>query len=237
MIRSTTFLKHLLQLSLGRLVLLLVISFLFATCRLIESDKEPEIADRSFLLGEPCEAPCWYNLIPGQSTESEVNEVLAELPFVDQDYTRRWEYEGDYDGDSDFQKDMSIHFNCVEGDEVPPCGHIDLDDGIVHVISHEIFYQLTLEQVIEKLGPPDYVVYGLYPPHGDGCLVDLEWLEQGITVRIVDRPRVQLCLDIDQQIPFEPTIQVTSISYSSKQAQIPNLCEIRNCIPWPGYRP
>lgn len=233
MIKSTTFLKHLLQLSLGRLVLLLVISFLFAACRLIESDKEPEIVDRSFLLNEPCEAPCWYNLIPGELPERDVTEVLAELPFVDQDSIVR----RDSASMSNFTGGTRIRYNCIGADKGYTCGYIYLVDGIVHIISHVIRYPLTIEQVIEKLGPPDYVVYGLYPPHGDGCLVDLEWLEQGITVRIVDRPRVQLCLDIDQQIPFEPTIQVTSISYSSKQAQIPNLCEIRNCIPWPGYRP
>jgi hypothetical protein len=47
------------------------------------STSKSGIATQSFLSDEPCAAPCWYGLVPGESSKADVLRVLAELPFVD----------------------------------------------------------------------------------------------------------------------------------------------------------
>ncbi|HUW96175.1 MAG TPA: hypothetical protein VMW58_10345, partial [Anaerolineae bacterium] len=44
---------------------------------------EPAPLDKSLLTGEPCEPPCWQGLVPGTSTEAEVDEFLATSEYVE----------------------------------------------------------------------------------------------------------------------------------------------------------
>ncbi|NIO00126.1 MAG: hypothetical protein GTN93_33480, partial [Anaerolineae bacterium] len=39
--------------------------------------------DTSLLSGDPCEPPCWQGLVPGVSTEEEVNEFIQTSELVD----------------------------------------------------------------------------------------------------------------------------------------------------------
>jgi hypothetical protein len=211
--------------------LLFVILQLLAGCSLLDPQKEPEIADRSFITGDPCEAPCWYDLIPGESPESLAEEVLAELPFVHQNLIRVWENTAFLD----FTDGTHIDYTCVEGDENPPCGHIYLADGIVQYIGYNVLYQLPLETIFEKLGKPDYVLYTASSPHGDGCTVMLDWLERGISAEIIHTRKRQTCIDLAEGRAFDADILVTDLIYQSKATQVPDRCGQLPCVPWPGF--
>ncbi|NIN68634.1 MAG: hypothetical protein GTO63_28795, partial [Anaerolineae bacterium] len=46
------------------------------------AEHEPLVAE-GLLTGEPCGPPCWQGLVPGTSTEAEVDEFLAASEYVD----------------------------------------------------------------------------------------------------------------------------------------------------------
>ena len=52
-------------------------------------------------------------------------------------------------------------------------GTIDSVDGIVKFIHLTIQYPLPLKSAFDLLGKSEYLFYTPYPPHGDGCLVNL----------------------------------------------------------------
>jgi hypothetical protein len=64
-------------------------SLLLTACNITSATREPQFVDRSFISDEPCASPCWYGLLLGKSTGSEVEAKLAELPFVDQEAIRK----------------------------------------------------------------------------------------------------------------------------------------------------
>jgi hypothetical protein len=210
--------------------MLFVILQLLAGCGMLEPQKEPEIADRSFISGEPCEPPCWYGLIPGESTEDQLDDVLSTLPFVEKDSIRKWEHVSKgiiVDGNE-------VDYNCMVANG-GICGYIIVANGVIQVISHKIIYELPLETVIEKLGQPDYVIYTPYSPHGDGCEINLDWLDRGIIARLVEPRKKQSCIDLAEGRALDSDMLVTGLIYQSKAAQVPDRCGKLPCVPWPGF--
>ena len=203
---------------------------LLSACRVNSATKEPQFADRSFVTDDPCAPPCWYGLLPGVSTESEVEATLAELPFVDQEAIRK----SNNVNIGVISYGTSIQFGCAEP-KGKICGYIVLSDGRVQIINMVIQYQLSIQTVIDKLGEPDYVYFTSYT-HGDGCLMDLDWQVKGITVRLVDQHSTRLCHELKDEIPIDPNLSITEVLYLSKKAIIPHRCEGSSCIPWPGFR-
>jgi hypothetical protein len=214
-------------------LLLVAIGFclLLSGCSTNSATKEPQFADRSFITDNPCASPCWYGLVPGVSTESEVEAELAELPFVDQEAIRK-----NYDVSiRAISHGASIQFGCAEP-KGKSCGFIVLSDDIVQIIDMVIQYQLSIQTVIDKLGEPDYVYFTSYTSHGDGCLMDLDWLARGISVRLVDQSSTRLCHELRDETPLDPNLAVNEVVYLSEKAIIPDRCEGSSCIPWPGFR-
>jgi hypothetical protein len=92
-----------------------------------------------------------------------------------------------------------------------------------------IQYQLSIQTVIDKLGEPDYVYFT--SPHGDICLLDLDWQARGITVRLVDRHSTRLCHELRDETPVDPDLSITEVLYLSEKAIVPDRCEGSSCIP------
>ena len=71
--------------------------------------------DRSFVTGQPCDAPCWYELRLGESTIDDIRATLLQLPFVDQSTLFEWNIGTD-------GSKLGFYFDCVYYDSPGSCG-------------------------------------------------------------------------------------------------------------------
>lgn len=98
------------------------------------------IDDGGFLSGIPCSAPCFYNITPGVTTEEQALKVLSSK--TDMKFCDRWERNA----------------NGLDGGI--QCSNIGLslnDAGIVSSLSFTPTSSITVDEVIEKYGPPNVV--------------------------------------------------------------------------------
>jgi hypothetical protein len=187
--------------------------------------------DRSFTTSQPCAAPCWYGLELNKSTDSEVLAQLRLLPFVNQATIRR----SDHVAIGSFQDASEIDYDCV----VPSdgmCGFLVLSDGKLRMISFVLKYDLTLRSVVNQLGTPDWIRYDPYTPHGQGCMLDLNWPEKGITVRHIDEDSTALCDRLSSGHALDPAIQATEVHYLTDSAIFSRPSQCGTCIDWPGFQ-
>jgi hypothetical protein len=144
---------------------------------------EPPPVDMSLLTGEPCEPPCWQGLTPGESSEDDVNEFLETSKLVNRG--------------SVFHSDITTAGSGVVGVSIQwlsssARGRVQncfaVHAGLLsHIFLHPD-YDLTLERLIERYGPPER-----YTAHLSGCErpwvdVTLYYPTHGFTVYLTMRP-------------------------------------------------
>jgi hypothetical protein len=127
---------------------------------------EPPPLDMSLLTREPCEPPCWQGLMPGVSTEDQVNEFTT---IYRGRVTRSGEMAGvsiDWLSTANVQGAHAVNSFRVE-------------DGVLRDIIVYLDSKATLKELLEVYGPPDGFSAGLtgvestrvdvvllYPEHG-----------------------------------------------------------------------
>jgi hypothetical protein len=120
---------------------------------------EPPPVDNSLLTGDPCEPPCWQGLTPGESTLEDVNEFMRTSGFVSPltvfrgRITRGGEAVG-----------VSIRWDSMNG---RGGGDFAIEDGVLKDMFIYPSYHLTLEDLIDRYGPPEklhVMVTGLHVP-------------------------------------------------------------------------
>jgi hypothetical protein len=151
---------------------------LFAGC----ASRKPEI----FLGDMTCPIPCWYGLIPGKTTLTESQKVLALLPFVSQESFKTdtyrqgidylfWRFTGDASGEGGLYFDSDGRLQKIE---LTPRG-------------------LELGMTIDAFGPPESVQAFYLPPVGEylpsggeiGYALTLYYPSKGIVIEVRDKPR------------------------------------------------
>ena len=212
-------------------LILLGFAIALISCKSVPSTQEPGLVDKSFVTGEPCAPPCWYGLEIDQSTESDVITKLRELPFVDPGIIRISDV-----SIFNFPSAREIDYGCADlNDRL--CGMMIISGGSLKVISTYIQYKLPLRAVIDKLGVPDEVYFTPYSSHGDGCLLDLDWLEKGIIARRTDRYSISVCQELDVGNALDSELEITEIYYLAQEAIDLNRCKLGAvCIAWPGLK-
>ncbi len=140
---------------------------------------DPE-SDHSFVTDQPCAPPCWYGLEVEKSSRAQVYDTFKQLPFVDQ--THIVEAAGYWLNNNTASR--YITWGCVHPRE-QSCGHITLVQDKLKSIDLGVGYELTFDQVVAKLGTPDYVRYGYALPN-TSSVVNLIWRDKGIIVRTTD---------------------------------------------------
>lgn len=110
------------------------------------------LQDTSLLTGDPCEAPCWQGIIPGETSWRDAITMIEDNP----EYT-------DFETVQDDQSEAElINFNDGDG---PQCCRIITDDGeTVSAILTLLAPQMQLGDVIDKFGEPAYVTGGDVSP-------------------------------------------------------------------------
>jgi len=149
-----------------------------------ETTQDPNLYDRSWLSGIPCDAPCWYGLQPGISTKKDLIATLQKLPFVTpntmvEEASSRWN-----DTDKLWVPVQVIKVDCVE----PPftCLYFEFEEDILTLFKLSPNYDITFSQVVSNLGAPEGITYARKNPEGKGCFVSLLWVKRQVVVTHVE---------------------------------------------------
>jgi hypothetical protein len=173
----------------------------------VNPEEGASLVDRSFITGEPCEAPCWYNIQLAATTETEVKSVLAILPFID---PASIETNQDlYDPSA-----KMISFNCRYKTE-QNCGFVGVSGlGLVTGMGHEIAYDLPLSEVINRYNSPEYIFYNAYYGSDDKCQLALYWPKKNIAVEIVQPKEAALCESLKAGESLDGNMQINWVYYA-----------------------
>ena len=117
---------------------------------------------------------------------------------------------------------------CTYGDPSESCAYLQTSpEGKLSHIYLGVYYPLTLESVIEKLGKPAY--YNSMPrPSGNVCEITLYWPESRIVAHAEDGPVDKICVGRGMEI-IRLGVQIHDLVY----AKI-NVDDVqREGLPWP----
>ena len=113
---------------------------------------EPPPSEMSLLTGDPCEPPCWQGLTPGSSTKDDVNEFLETSRFVDRDSVFR----SDVTTASAGVVGVSIQWRSTAArSRGVDSNEFVIEGGVLKYIFVYPDYDLTLESLLQRYGPPD----------------------------------------------------------------------------------
>jgi hypothetical protein len=160
---------------------------------------EPPAVDMSLLTGEPCEPPCWQGLTPGSSTEEEANEFLRTSELVDQATL----YQAELTRGSGEVVGVSIQWRST----APRSSNVDSNDFAIEggVLKNMIIYpdyDLTLESLLQRYGPPEKFHVMVTGRHVPSLRVTLFYPAHGFTASL------ELPVDDARLRPESTVIQV-----------------------------
>lgn len=108
---------------------------------------ENNLKDTSLLNGEPCEAPCWNNIVPGETTYRDAKIII-------EDDTRFQNVQ-----EAEFDEETTAKVFGFSDGEGPLCCQILSEDGeIVDSLLLLLAPRMTLGEVIDKYGDPTYLL-------------------------------------------------------------------------------
>ncbi|MBN2500716.1 MAG: hypothetical protein JXB38_08070 [Anaerolineales bacterium] len=189
----------------------------------IDIEANPELVDKSFITGEPCEAPCWYNLEVGGILEGDVALMLSFLPFIDRTTIQ---------ASADIYDPLStiITYDCVY-ETAENCGFIGVSAaGEISGVAHQIVYPLSLADVVEKYAEPAYMYVNAYYGDEDNCQLAMYWPEHGIAVEVIEDSEAGLCQSVKTGESIPTNLQVLWVYYSPLPAD-----GGEGTLPWPGF--
>lgn len=112
---------------------------LLSSCR-YKPEKTVDVSDGGFLSGEPCSAPCFWNITPGITTEKQAMDELSSKLDVKSCDPRDSRNSGGTRGN--LCSGISISFD---------------DQSIVNMIGFDSSQKITVADVINKYGYPNGV--------------------------------------------------------------------------------
>lgn len=149
---------------------ILLVLFVSAACAPApDLQNDAYLRDRSLVDDENCGAPCWQDLIPGESSWLDAREVIETGSYTD---IERSESEED--------NAEAVSFGATEGQ---PCCYIYTATGeTVDRIWLLMAPDIKLVEVIDKYGEPEYIQGENFP--GEQALVALLYPDQPMVVYI-----------------------------------------------------
>ena len=161
--------------------------------------REPPAPDMSLLTGDPCEPPCWQGLTPGESAEDDVNDFLETSELVDPGSVIR----GDRTSATEGVVGVGIRWRSTAA-RGRGANSFAVDAGVLNHITIYPDYDLTLERLIERYGPPEKYVSHLSGYERQWVDVTLYYPTHGFTVYLMLRP---------DDATLKPESKVVSIWY------------------------
>ncbi|MFQ5401090.1 MAG: hypothetical protein ACE5E7_16020 [Anaerolineae bacterium] len=164
---------------------------------------QPLPPDTSYLEGKPCAAPCWQGITPGITDEATALKIISDPTLVEQDSIRG--------GINSIDPSRSGYiYRRVSGGS----GGIGLKDGIVYRIGIRPGNDLTLGEVINAFGIPDFVHVEDSSQERYCYAVDLYYLEKGIWVNtgVCEEPNSTYKL-LERTAWVDPDIEVGGLTF------------------------
>mgnify|MGYP001199603823 CR=1 FL=1 len=154
--------------------LLLLLVLLAAAC-----SPPPELRDQkllnddSLLTGEPCEAPCWRGITPGETTWAAALTILEDDRTIEDPTVQT----------ADDSPAVAASFK--EPDGIDASGQIFSDDGqTVSLIFLRLAPDLTLDDVLARYGDPTWVIGTPFSDDPPQAIVNLVYPDQQMIVYV-----------------------------------------------------
>jgi hypothetical protein len=168
----------------------------FSACESSQSTLSPVFSDNT------CEPPCWANIHPGKTTETELRNLLQDMPSVEEGSISSRPIEG-FDG---------IYWKFSDGSD----GQVRVKNGIVWSIGfasplNESLH-ITLDQAIEKYGEPESVFSRMNPNSPDWGAITFIYPKEGVTFSYATHVEKYKYKGV-----LRPETPITSISYFSPE--------------------
>jgi hypothetical protein len=112
---------------------------LLAAC----SGSAPDIEDGGFLSGEPCGPPCFWGIVPGETTEAEVKEVLQKRGVYNACETQISKFE---EGGRGIDCKSQIFIGFEQGSD------------LVQAVYFKPSSRITVQEVVAQYGEPDGIL-------------------------------------------------------------------------------
>ncbi len=195
---------------------------------------EASLMDRSLLTDKPCPAPCWYGLELGKSTKAEVLATLQTLSFADPKTIREsassyWDYTANANMAAtvigiDYRRPTPSSLGCA--------GFTIYHDTLVEIFLSPN-YTLTLKEIVDHLGPPDYVGAPILMDRTT-CQLMFMWVKKQILMKQSEPIGKTLCDAVRAGQRLDPNLIVDEIEYMLPPwlALAP---EEGRDHPWPGF--
>lgn len=176
--------------------ILCTLSLLLASCTAGGSN-----LDAGLFTGRPCAAPCWNNLKPGQSASTLVDE------FVNKLNPREWPVRRDIIYTSGCKS--ILVYSRAENQIVPFWDtqtyllRFDVNNGKLVFIQSEHPGMPKLEQIVEQLGPPEYVeALNVIGPDGNAYALEVYYPKLGLAAKIESDEKDTGWIKPDMQVQY-----------------------------------
>jgi hypothetical protein len=180
--------------------------------------------DQSFISGEPCGAPCFYNIELLTTSGDEAKDILGNLSFINP--ASIIEEDNVYDEDSYY-----IKYSCSE-DLTELCGYIGVSSyQMVTGMGHKVFYRLSLADVVDKYGTPDFSYKNAAYSGTDQCEIVVYYVDQNFAVEIIEDGDTGLCQDFGDTETLNGDLQIDWVYYNFINEEI-----AANMIEWQGLK-
>ena len=176
--------------------------------------------DRTLLTGDPCEPPCWQGLTPGVSTAQQVEHFLGASQYVKPDSVHREAW-----GWRDLTT-ISWESTAWWIGKAEPNALIVQGDTLM-VISIQLDYELTLEDLLDRYGPPQRYWARWRGWGGADVIVNLYYPTTGLVTKLVVESSPS-----DGHHRLEPDSLVTRVWYCPSTS-LDGLADLGDLIPLP----
>lgn len=188
--------------------------FVFAACApTVNLLDETRLNDTSFLSGEPCAAPCWNNIIPGETSYRDA-KILVE------DDGRF----GNIDEPEPQEGSSMRGFRFSANEEQVCCEILSMDGEVVDRLVLQLAPVMILGEALEKYGDPDYLL-------GDEVSEDQAYMALIWT----DVPMIVFAFVAGAaEGELSPTSEIFNLMYVTK-VEMQHLVDCASLYVWEGY--
>ena len=182
----------------------------------------PDLMNQSWLTDIPCRAPCWHGIEPGKTSGSETLEIVKKLPFINSENMITSKRQFPDESEPDGIPGQEVWFSCKEPSNVY-CVYMQIKKDVLAWFLVLPNYEITFQQAVDKLGPPDGFISSIQNPEGQIiCDVSIIWIDRQIELVHVGEKlglfEKNLCdLIVQNDNKMIPNLSISRILYQTKK--------------------
>jgi len=189
------------------------------------------LVDHSLLTDIPCAAPCWQGIVPGETSRSQAMQILEDSPYILRGSLQ--------EAGASEMGGVTWRWR-MPGRRLKPS--ISWRDDTVHEVTLGLTYDLTVDQVVSKFGPPEAlsISEGGVPEHSY-WIIDLYYPNIGVQFKAYT-PEFESSLEPSTEVGvvqfFVPTSlegRVEDVFGYGEGAEYIVSHEMSVMRPWRGY--